>query len=203
MNQGGRTPKSPPRPTPDLAPPSPHVRVQLAALGEEQGSCYLFSPTPPIPPTHPTHCSRSPSKALPEVFLWQACSFPPGAWRLQAWGHGCQVPKRPTWPCQEPGAPSSAQPAPHPPTPQHQSPRGSQPAAGLGSGTPKRMQAPHAAPPFTRRTHPSPLLSRVHTHGACGAFFPEDPEDTDGGKPASRPLTSTETPKDLGVGSRR
>lgn len=61
MNQGGWTPRSPPRPTSDLPLPSPHVRVQLAALGEERGSCYLFSPTAP-----PTHGSRSPVKPYPK-----------------------------------------------------------------------------------------------------------------------------------------
>lgn len=86
MNQGGWTPRSPPRPTSDLPLPSPHVRVQLAALGEERGSCYLFSPTAP-----PYPWQQEPSKALPEVFIRHARSFPPRAWRLQAWGHGCQV----------------------------------------------------------------------------------------------------------------
>lgn len=162
----------------------------------------MFSPTAPIPPTPPIAAEAPVKPYLKSSSGKHAPSLQgPGGSRPGVTVVRCLRDRLGLARSQE----LRAQPS-QPPTPQphiislHMAPSRQR---GWGLGPPDRMQAPHAAPPFTRRTHLSPLLSRVHTHGALGAFFPQDPEDTDGGKPSSQPLTSMETPKDLGVGSRR
>lgn len=59
-NKRGGRPSPPARPL-TCPPPSPPCRVQLAALGERQGSCCLFSPPPTPPPWQ-----QEPSKAHPK-----------------------------------------------------------------------------------------------------------------------------------------
>ena len=72
--------------------------------------------------------------------------------------------------------------------------------AGLGSGTSQPRAGTSHSPSVHTQNSPVSSTVVVSPHGAFGAFFPEDPEDTEE-RPSSRPLTSTETPEDSAWGA--